>query len=370
MSINLEIDNANKKTDDLFLPNFCDVYSVFLSILIMELLAFVLVLVPFSKIGYNWNYVATNFISDLAMISLFIQWNTLISIGLLCVMRRWLKYLKNNVIIGIISYLVILLVTWLVSEFAWQLHEYISFDNLTHHYSTYQVFLLRNLAISAIISAIALRYFYVQHQWKHEVKTNAYARVQALQARIRPHFLFNSMNTIASLIRFQPQKAEQVVEDFADLFRASLLDTKLRVTFTEELTLCQQYLGIEILRLGNRLQVVWEVDTIPKDAILPPLCLQPLLENAVYHGIQPLAKGGKINITGLFDDKYITINVENPLAASKSNHQGNRIAQQNIRQRLNFFYGSTAKLNVYEDTGVYHADLSFPYQNKSFLELK
>ncbi len=158
-----QIKMKSKQTDNLFLPNFCDVYSVFLSIIVMELLVFVLVLIPLSKTGYNWNYVKTNFITDLAMISLFIQWITLVSIGLLCVIRSWLKWLNNNFIIGIICYLLILLVTWLVTEFAWQLQEYISFSS-TYHYSTYQLFLWRNLAISAIISAIALRYFYIQHQ--------------------------------------------------------------------------------------------------------------------------------------------------------------------------------------------------------------
>jgi len=360
----------SNQTDNLFLPNFCAVYSVFLSIIVMELLAFVLVLVPLSKTGYNWNYVQTNFITDLAMISLFIQWITLVSIGLLCVIRRWLKPLKNNFIIGIISYLLILLVTWLVSEFAWHIQEYVAFTDFNHN-STHQLFLWRNLAISAIISAIALRYFYVQHQWQTETEANAYARAQALQARIRPHFLFNSMNTIASLIRFQPQKAEQVVEDFADLFRASLLDAKMWITFSEELTLGKQYLGIEALRLGNRLQIIWNLDIfLPNDALLPPLCLQPLLENAVYHGIQPLPEGGEIQITGLFDGKRITISIINPLADLETKSQGNRMAQQNIQQRLHFFYGSTAKLKIHKEINLYHAELSFPYLNKPPLLVK
>ncbi|OAD21934.1 sensor histidine kinase FimS, partial [Candidatus Thiomargarita nelsonii] len=237
---------SSETDDNLFLPNSCDVYTVFLGILVTELLAFVFVLVPLT----DWDY--TKLVTDLAMVSLFMQWVTLGSMGLLCLVRRWLSH--NNIIAAFITYLLILMMTWLVSEIAWRL-------NLSS--SSHYLLLGRNLGISAIISAIALRYFYVQFQWKKETKANANSRAQALQARIRPHFLFNSMNTIASLIRFQPEKAEYVVEEFAELFRASLADTKTFVTFKKELTLCQQYLDIEALRFGGRLQLVWKVDNIP-----------------------------------------------------------------------------------------------------------
>ena len=356
-----------KTGNDIFLPEFCDVYTVFLGVIVTELLAFVLALIPISDTSHDWDYVKTNFFTDLAMISLFIQWITLVSMALLCVIRRWLCWLNSNIIAGFISYLLILMVTWLVSECAWQLNEYILANDSTYHATHHQLFLWRNLGISAIISAIAWRYFYIQHQWKLETETNAYARAQALQARIRPHFLFNCMNTIASLIRFQPEEAEQVVEDFADLFRASLTEAKMYATFKEELALCKQYLRIEGLRLGSRLQVIWKIDGIPLDAILPPLCLQPLLENAVYHGIQPLPEGGLINITGLFDGKHITINIENPFIKTQSKHQGNRMAQQNIHQRLQFFYGTPAKLSTYEDTDKYIISLNFPYKNEPSL---
>jgi len=335
--------------DNLFLPNSCDVYTVFLGILVTELLAFVFVLVPLT----DWDY--TKIVTDLAMVSLFMQWVTLGSMGLLCLIRRWLS--DNNNRAAFISYLLILMMTWLISEIAWRLN----LSSSNHHYL---LFLGRNLGISAIISAIALRYFYVQFHWKKETDANANSRAQALQARIRPHFLFNSMNTIASLIRFQPEKAEYVVEEFAELFRASLTDTKTFVTFKKELTLCQQYLDIEALRLGERLQLVWKVDNIPEDALIPLLSLQPLLENAIYHGIQPLEEGGTVTISGLFDGKQIQLIVENPLGASLSPHQGNRIAQKNIQQRLLVFYGTQAKLSVQRETDTYRVIMSFPYKNE------
>jgi len=336
------------------LPDFCDVYTIFLVILTTELLAFIFVLTPLGKIGYNLDYIKNNLLADLAMTSLFMQWIALLSMVFLCGIQR---LLHNNIIIGIISYLIILLITYLVSEFMWQINS--SFIS-TESYSQYKIFLIRNLIISTIISVIILRYFYIQYQWKNKTKALAAYRIQALQARIRPHFLFNSMNTIASLIRFHPNKAEQVVEDFADLFRASLTDNQY-TTLQAELTLCQQYVSIEVFRLGKRLQVVWDIDKIPPDACLPPLSLQPLLENAIYHGIQPLSKGGTVNIAGFLQNNYITITIKNPLPLTTYKH-GNYIAQQNIQQRLNFFYDSSAKLTILQSDNTYQVNLHFPYE--------
>ncbi|MDM8567372.1 histidine kinase [Candidatus Halobeggiatoa sp. HSG11] len=335
------------------MPNFYDVYTVFLVVLVTELLAFIFVLTPLGKIGYEWNYIKNNLLTDLAMTSLFMQWISLLSMVALCGVQR---LLHNNISIGIVSYFTILLITYLVSEFMWWINA--SFQG-TESTSQYLLFLSRNLIISAIISAIVLRYFYIQYQWKNKTKALATARVQSLQARIRPHFLFNSMNTIAGLIRFQPDKAERVVEDFADLFRASLTDSEY-TTLQKELILCQQYLSIEKLRFEKRLQVIWDIDKIPQDACLPPLSLQPLLENAVYHGIQPLAKGGTINITGILQHQYITITITNPIPFTPHQY-GNHIAQQNIRQRLQFFYNSPAKLITSQYENTYQVSMYFPY---------
>lgn len=351
------------KKDHLFLPDFCNAYTVFIGILVTELLAFVLVLVPLNKSGYDWNYLKKDFINDLAMVSLFVQWVTLVCMALLCTIRRWLARLNNNIVAGLITYMLILLVTGVVTELAWHLNDSIlsiSPAKATRH----QLFLWRNLGMTAIISAIVLRYFYIQYHWKKETEALSAARAQALQARIRPHFLFNSMNTIASLIRFQPEKAEQMVLDFADLFRASLADAKTIVTFKEELTLCQQYLDIEALRLGERLQVVWQLENIPDEALLPPLSLQPLLENAVYHGIQPLPQGGTITISGSFDGQSIHINITNPLAETLSHKPGHRMAQDNIQQRLQILYGTQAKLLTQQQANTYHVTVNFPYKNE------
>lgn len=132
-------------------------------------------------------------------------------------------------------------------------------------------FLLRNIAIAAIVSALAFRYFYVQLQWRLNLESEAEARIQALQSGIRPHFLFNSMNIIANFIRSQPALAEQVVEGLADLFRVSLGDTRVPVTLERELEVCHEYLRIEQLRLGERLSIEWCIDSLPADALVPAL---------------------------------------------------------------------------------------------------
>ena len=159
-------------------------------------------------------------------------------------------------------------------------------------------FLLTNIAIGAIVGALALRYFYVLGEWQRNVELQAQARVHALQARIRPHFLYNSMNTIAALTRSNPAQAEEAVQDLADLFRASLTERGGGLTLREEVEIARTYERIERLRLGERLRVHWDIDMLPQATAVPSLLLQPLLENAIYHGIEPRREGGLIHIVG------------------------------------------------------------------------
>ena len=224
-------------------------------------------------------------------------------------------------------------------------------------------FILRSMGISAIACALALRYFYVQHQWRRQIEAEAEARFQALQSRIRPHFLFNCMNTIASLIRRQPVLAEESIEDLADLFRASLQDIRHTSTLLDEISLCERYLRIEQHRLGERLQVEWQLDDLPMESKLPSLSLQPLLENAIYHGIEPLADGGTIVIKSENDADFYYLHLENPIADSIStdtHHDGNKLAQDNIRQRLAAYFGATATLTVTPEEHSYKVSIKIP----------
>jgi two-component system sensor histidine kinase AlgZ len=184
--------------------------------------------------------------------------------------------------------------------------------------------------------------------------------VHALQARIRPHFLFNSMNTIAALTRSNPSRAEQAVQDLADLFRASLSDKRDVITLAEELDVARTYQRMEQLRLGERLQVQWNTDALPTSALVPGLMLQPLLENAIYHGIEPRAEGGTVTITGEVSGDLVTLVVRNPLDPAPGLREGNRLALANIRERLSLMYGERALMKSGRFDDEYIVTLRFP----------
>ena len=222
-------------------------------------------------------------------------------------------------------------------------------------------FVLRNLAIGLVITALALRYFYVAHEWQRNVEMQARARVHALQARIRPHFLFNSMNTIASLTRSDPAQAEQAVQDLADLFRASLSDKRNIITMEQELEVARIYQRIEALRLGERLRVVWNIGQVPPNALVPGLLLQPLLENAIYHGIEPRPEGGVVSVNGELSNGLITMVVRNPVAEQQKAREGNRLALANIRERLALMYGERALVKAGRFDSEYIVTLRFPH---------
>lgn len=347
--------NDSKPTDNLFLPNFCGVYRVLALVVIAQLLAFVLILGPYNN-SDRW--------TDLSLISLFIQWIALTSAAVLCLSRPLLRRV-GNVTAACLSYILLIAVTALISEAVYWLLQSEPLS-MSVPVAWHRDFLLRNIGISAIVSALALRYFYVQHQWKKNLESETRSRIQALQARIRPHFLFNCMNTIASLTRSQPLVAEATVQDLADLFRASLSDSQLRVPLKAELELSRKYLQIEKLRLGERLDVVWDMDDVPQEALIPSLTVQPLLENAIYHGIEPLPEGGTIRIIGRQEKNLIHIIIDNPILQGNTARgaQGNGMAMQNIRQRLEAYHGNQGKLVVghpNKHSGRYVVQVSFPY---------
>lgn len=336
-----------------FLPDFCTVRMAIAVILIAQLLAIVLTLATPGLRQQGFQVLALN--------SLFIQWVALSCIALLCLLRTRLNRLPDFWS-ALLSYLLLLGVTWAVTEIAWWI-MYTLPGAVPETGPDRGAVLLRNLGISGIASALVLRYFYVQHQWRRHVQSEAQARLQALQARIRPHFLFNCMNTIASLIGHRPDQAEQAVEDLADLFRHSLRNNNQTVSLAEELDLCRRYLRIEQLRLGDRLRVDWHTAELPEDARLPALSLQPLLENAVYHGIEPLADGGCIRISGRLAGGQLSISIENPLPASGTAHahSGHQLAQENVRQRIEGF-AEEAAMSVDTLTGHYRVNITLPYR--------
>ncbi len=339
-----------------FLPDFCAPRMVLAVVLLAQLLAIVFTL---TRPG-----VAGDWLSELARISLFVQWLALTSAALLCYLRPWLS---RFAVPGASALALLLLLsnTAVISELAYWLGRNLAARGLdadlfpAEHLS----FLVRNLGISAIVTAMLLRYFFVANEWRRNVQAEARSRIHALQARIRPHFLFNSMNTIAALTRTDPPRAEEAVEDLADLFRVTLRDSDAPLRMKEELELTRIYQRIEQLRLGDRLAVEWRVDQLPPRAVIPGLTLQPLVENAIYHGIEPRAEGGVVQIVGEQCDDDLIIRVTNPLPeGAASGHRGNQVAVQNIRDRLKLAFGGRGHMEIEQDDTRYQVTLRFPYQ--------
>ena len=328
-------DVTDKNGSGFFLPDFCHPRSVFMVVLVSELLALILALVRFQ---------GDIFWQQLGRYSLIIQWIALLSTALLCMSRPVLRRL-TDLISGIISYFVVLLVTLFVSVGAIWIEGWLQ-GRISIHLLE-EPGLISNLLVAAILAAIVLRFFYLQAQYRKRIVIAADAKLQALQARIQPHFLFNSMNIIASLIPINPELAEKVIEDLSDLFRASLAEHRSQVSLGSEIDLCKRYLGIEQLRLGDRLQSQWKTPESMDSVSIPPLTLQPLIENAIYHGIQPLVDGGLISIDITISKGRCNIIIENPLPEnSAKNNNGNNIAVDNIKERLQMLYQDQASLNM------------------------
>lgn len=189
------------------------------------------------------------------------------------------------------------------------------------------------------------------------------ARLQALQARIRPHFLFNSLNAVLSLIRSEPRKAERALEDLADLFRVFMAENRELVPLSRELELAQQYLGIEALRLGERMTLEWHIERMPGDAMIPPLIMQPLLENAVYHGIEPSITPGVIAVNIFQAREELHIDIRNPYYKEGGRHHaGNKMAMGNIRERLRLHFDAEANLKTTVGNDYYQVHLTLPYR--------
>ena len=339
-------------SDTGLLPNFCDVNVVFMLILLVELLALVLASAP----------ATTNFWDQLAFISMLMLWIGLLNAAVLCPTRRWLNSLPSQT--GILfSFVLMMLVSLSFSLLVIAINNRLMLDNLTSPLGDY--FLIRIMLISAVIYAVLLRYFYVQQQWKIHIQAHSRAEIQALRARIRPHFLFNSMNTIASLIAFSPEKAEKAVVDLSDLFRASLREQNSN-TLNDELELTRSYLDIETLRLGERLNIDWNIDKSLIETEVPALCLQPLVENAIYHGIEPLAEGGIISISAKQTDNKLELSISNPFGSgTMSSHESNHMAQENIRQRLTLLYGENSSFIIKQDEKTYTIVLQIPLETQS-----
>lgn len=223
--------------------------------------------------------------------------------------------------------------------------------------------LARSAGFAALVTGCLVGYFFLRNRAFSPAL--AEARLQALQARIRPHFLFNSLNAVLSLIRTDARRAETAIEDLAELYRMLMADTRTLTSLAEELELVRQYLNLEQLRLGDRLNVEWRVESAPRDARVPPLLLQPLVENAVYHGIEPGMGPGTIEIAIYLDGDRLHVRLTNPYHPEHQHRQGNRIALGNIRERLQLHFDVEAGMESGVVGKSYEIHMRMPYRRNT-----
>ena len=338
MSNSLKTDAA---TGQAYLPDFCATTTVFVALVVAELVAFILTIAAWTP--------GADFLIELSKTSLFVIWTALLGCALLCQLRRRLEA-SGPTRAFVLCYAILLAMTAALAEAAFQLTRVFGQSVIIE--DSHATFLLRNLALAAIVLALLMRYLYVASEWRRSIVLEAQARISALQALIRPHFLFNSMNTIASLTRTDPRQAEEAVEDLSDLLRASL---------SEEFEIAAIYQRIEKLRLGDRLDIRWDIDELPMRATIPSLTLQPLIENAIYHGIERLEGGGVVRVRGERDGDALNITVSNPVAPeAPQRSDGNRMALSNVRQRFELAYGHRASVTIDDQPERYTVCLSFP----------
>ncbi len=333
------------------MPDFCNLRVLGTVMLVAQAVALVLVLVPDPNAIFNLQRVLAA--------SFLVQWIALASAAFLCKLAPRLAPLTTAVGMAW-AWSVPLAVTAVISALMRLMDEAFTLGVISDDIGL-QPFVIGAVVLSALFAAAALRYFYVQEQLRVNVERESEARVDALQARIRPHFLFNTLNTVASLIRIDPAAAERAVEDLAELFRASLSSEKNLCPLGRELELVDRYLEIEALRLGDRLRIERLIEPQLRDWPVPLLSLQPLVENAIHHGIQTRAEGGTVRIEASEKDGMLCLRVHNPKpgAVPKLSH-GNHIALDNIRQRLLLHYGRKARLEVESAADYYAATLYLP----------
>jgi two-component system sensor histidine kinase AlgZ len=221
---------------------------------------------------------------------------------------------------------------------------------------------LRTGLLAIVAAGFVLAYF----NWRHRALSPALseARLIALQARIRPHFLFNSLNAVMGLIRDDPRRAEMVLENLSDLYRALMAESGSLVPLAKELDLAKAYAEIEVIRLGERLRIEWRCDELAMQALVPPFILQPLVENAVYHGIEPSPEGGQVLVSTTRKGDEVTLMVRNTCTRAENGRSGNRMALDNIRERLDLHFDAEARMSAYRTDDEYVVQITLPFRTR------
>ncbi|WP_291354017.1 sensor histidine kinase [Acinetobacter sp. UBA3106] len=295
---------------------------------------------------------------------LFIDWVLLAFVALMERLQKKIQHFSfgQTLVVGFVLVQIIVLITTVV------LNVFIFFgQNFQFQHLTLQVLfdgVGLNLSFGVLIGSFCFRYLYMREQWARQQNSELNARIQAMQARIHPHFLFNSLNTVISLISIDPDKAEQMLLNLSQLFRASFKELKL-VRLKDEIELCQRYLAIEQIRLGDRLHVEWKYDdeVLFSEIQIPLLTLQPLVENSIFHGVEKFLTKSTISILIEILQNQVNIVITNPYTQDKINlRQGHGIAVENVKQRLEAYYGRSATFQTYAGKGIFTTVVQYRYK--------
>lgn len=293
----------------------------------------------------EWRFLVAEFVEVAALLEPV----TLVSLLLLSLAATWVARLPKW-LVAVLVVLLILLVTAAVRGFfaALQLIEP-------------DVAGFSRISLWAMIGgALLLGWFHLSGRTPPPAL--AEARLLALTARIRPHFLFNALNAVLGVMRSDPRRAETALEELADLFRVLMRENADLVPLSEEILVARQYINLERLRLGDRVRVAWDMTACPPDPLVPPLMLQPLLENAVYHGIEPTAEPGEITVRFVSRDSRLRVELSNPMTPRDGHSHGNQMALNNIRERLMLFFDLEATMITEVSAGRFCVAIEFPYR--------
>ncbi len=301
---------------------------------------------------------------DLLQYMLYINWILLCFAALVELFHQHFQRMgiKLALICGFLLLQAIVLVTTTSLNVLTYFGSNLNFQGLSLAIALEQVGL--HLSFGILLGMFCFRYLYLREQWAQQQHSELNARIQAMQARIHPHFLFNSLNSVISLISIDPDKAEQMLLNLSRLFRASFQELKL-VKLQEEIELCQRYLEIEQIRLGERLQVEWKLENkdLYSQVQIPLLTLQPLVENSIFHGVEKILTKSTISILIEILQNQINIIITNPYTQdNKTLKKGHGIAIENVRQRLEAYYGPTMTFQTFAGGGVFTTVVQYRYK--------
>ncbi|MFU2509566.1 sensor histidine kinase [Pseudoalteromonas sp. ASV78] len=317
--------------------------GVLATLVVAQVIATVLAFAP-TTAGDIWLRLGT--------ISLFLHLTFLSSLTWLYLLRKQLEQISQALQLSALM-LSLLLTT---AIFSGLLVEFAS-DFIAQQNS--YAFILRNLLVVFLVTALFIQFLTIHFEKEQQTNALARAELDALQARIRPHFLYNSLNTAAELTHYDPQAAEQAILALAALSQAAMRVGK-ETALADEITLTQQYIKLESWRFAERLQVNWQLPEQLPAITIPCLTLQPLLENAVCHGVEPALTGAIIYVELHISKRSLVILVENPISSQQQKRPGNGMALDNIRQRLDLYYQGRAKLTVTTRGNVFRVKLVLP----------